>query len=39
LILDAEMTIEEELSEYLQYIMGLTETKTKEVLKVFHDYA
>lgn len=38
LILDAEMTIEEELSEYLQYIMGLTETKTKEVLKVFHDY-
>jgi len=38
LILHKDMTIEDELSEYLQYIMGLTEKKTKEVIGVFHDY-
>jgi hypothetical protein len=38
LILTPEMTLEDELSEYLQYIMGLNEKKVKEVLGVFHDY-
>ena len=38
LILTAEMTLEDELSEYLQFIMGLNEKKVKEVLGVFHDY-
>jgi len=38
LILGKDMTIEEELSEYLQYILGLNEKKTKEVLGVFNDY-
>jgi DNA repair exonuclease SbcCD nuclease subunit len=38
LILDASMTLEEELAEYLQYILGLNEKKVKEVLKVYHDY-
>jgi DNA repair exonuclease SbcCD nuclease subunit len=38
LILTTEMTLEDELSEYLQFIMGLNEKKVKEVLGVFHDY-
>jgi len=38
LILDRDMTIEEELSEYLQYILGLNDKKTKEVIGVFNDY-
>ncbi len=38
LILTSEMTLEEELSEYLQFILGLNEKKVKEVLGVFHDY-
>jgi len=38
LILGSDMTIEEELSEYLQYIVGLNTSKTKEVLGVFNDY-
>ena len=38
LILTPEMTLEDELSEYLQFIMGLNEKKVKEVLGVFHDY-
>ena len=38
LILTPEMTLEEELAEYLQYILGLNEKKVKEVLGVFHDY-
>lgn len=38
LILNPEMTLEEELSEYLQYILGLNEKKVTEVLKVYHDY-
>lgn len=38
LILTSDMTLEDELSEYLQYIMGLNEKKVKEVLGVFHDY-
>jgi DNA repair exonuclease SbcCD nuclease subunit len=38
LILTKGMTIEEELSEYLQYILGLNDKKTKEVIGVFNDY-
>jgi len=38
LILEQDMTIEEELSEYLQYILGLNTKKTKEVIGVFNDY-
>lgn len=38
LILTADMTLEDELAEYLQYIMGLNIKKVKEVLGVFHDY-
>ena len=39
LILDKEMTIEEELGEYLSYILELDENKTKNILGVFSDYA
>ena len=39
LILDKEMTIEEELNEYLSYILELEENKTKNILGVFSDYA
>ena len=39
LILDKEMTIEEELNEYLSYILELEESKTKNILGVFSDYA
>jgi hypothetical protein len=38
LILTPDMTLEDELSEYLQYIMGLNDKKVKEVLGVFYDY-
>ena len=33
------MTIEEELGEYLSYILELDESKTKNILGVFSDYA
>ena len=39
LILDKEMTIEEELGEYLSYILELEESKVKKILGVFSDYA
>ena len=39
LLLDKEMTIEEELVEYLSYILELDETKVKDVLSTFHDYS
>jgi DNA repair exonuclease SbcCD nuclease subunit len=39
LILGKEMTIEEELNEYLSYILELDENKTKNILGVFSDYA
>jgi DNA repair exonuclease SbcCD nuclease subunit len=38
LILTADMTLEDELAEYLQFILGLNDSKVKEVLGVFHDY-
>ena len=39
LILGKEMTMEEELGEYLSYILELDESKTKNILGVFSDYA
>jgi hypothetical protein len=39
LMLDREMTIEEELNEYLSYILELDDSKTKKILGVFSDYA
>ena len=39
LILDKEMTIEEELGEYLGYILELDNDKVKNILGVFSDYA
>ena len=37
LILDKEMTIEEELGEYLSYILELEEQKVKKIIGVFSD--
>ena len=39
LILDSSMTLEDELSEYLEFILGLNKKKLKEILGVFNDYA
>jgi DNA repair exonuclease SbcCD nuclease subunit len=39
LILDKEMTVEEELGEYLGYILELDNDKVKNILGVFSDYA
>ena len=39
LVLDKEMTMEEELNEYLSYILELNEDKVKNILGVFSDYA
>ena len=39
LILDKEMTIEEELGEYLSYILELDEEKVKKLIGVFSDNA
>jgi len=39
LILDKDMTIEDELVEYLSYILELKENQVKEVLGIYHDYA
>jgi DNA repair exonuclease SbcCD nuclease subunit len=38
LILSSEMTITEELAEYLEYILAFTEEKVESVLGTFHDY-
>ena len=39
LILDKEMSMEDELAEYLSYILELEDNKVKEVLSTFHDYS
>ena len=39
LILDKEMSIEEELNEYLSFILELEDNKVKQILGVFSDYA
>lgn len=38
LILTAEMSLEDELAEYLEFIMGLNTKKIAAVLEVYHDY-
>jgi hypothetical protein len=38
LILDDSMTITDELSEYLLYILELPETKVSTILDTFNDY-
>ena len=39
LILGKEMSIEEELNEYLSFILELEDNKVKQILGVFSDYA
>ena len=39
LILTKDMTIEEELIEYLSYILELEDGQVKEILGVYHDYS
>ena len=38
LILDKEFSLEEELAEYLRYILELSDDKVAKILRVFHDY-
>lgn len=38
LILDSDMNITEEVSEYLLYILELDDSKVEDLLKTFHDY-
>jgi DNA repair exonuclease SbcCD nuclease subunit len=38
LVLDKEFSLEEELVEYLKYILELNDSKVDGILKVFHDY-
>ena len=39
LILTKDMTIEDELIEYLSYILELEDGQVKEILGVYHDYS
>jgi DNA repair exonuclease SbcCD nuclease subunit len=39
LILSPEMSIEEEITDYLTYILGVSPDTVGEVLKLYHDYA
>jgi hypothetical protein len=39
LILDKDMSIQDELVEYLQYILELNDDKVKDVIGVFNDYS
>ena len=39
LIIDNEMTLEQELVEYLTYILEISETKIPKIVGVFNDYA
>jgi DNA repair exonuclease SbcCD nuclease subunit len=38
LMLSSEMTIVEELAEYLEYILALPESKVRDIIGTFHDY-
>ena len=38
LILNPEMTMTQEIQEYLEFILELPQTTIDNVLKVFHDY-
>lgn len=39
LVMDKDMTIEEEIVEYLTYILGLEEHKVQAIIGTFNDYA
>jgi hypothetical protein len=39
LIMEKDMSIEEELSEYLKYILGINEEKITGILGTFNDYS
>jgi len=39
LIMEKDMSIEEELSEYLNYILGISEEKISGILGTFNDYS
>ena len=39
LIIDKEMTLQEELVEYLTYILEISENKIPDIVGVFNDYA
>ena len=39
LIIDNEMTIQEELVEYLTYILEISEKQIPDIVGVFNDYA
>tara|TARA_Y100000590_G_C15740127_1_gene1019972 strand:- start:521 stop:1474 length:954 start_codon:yes stop_codon:yes gene_type:complete len=39
LILDNDMSIEEELAEYLSYILELKEETVQQIIGIFHDYS
>jgi len=39
LILSSEMTIEQEITDYLTFILELPTSTVEEVLKLYHDYA
>ena len=39
LLLDNDMSIEEELAEYLSYILELKEGTVKQIIGIFHDYS
>ena len=39
LIMDKDMSIAEELSEYLTYILGINEEKIDKILGTFNDYS
>lgn len=39
LVLDKEMTIQDELSEYLQYVLEIEDKKIPSIIGTFNDYA
>ena len=39
LLLDNDMSMEEELAEYLSYILELKEGTVKQIIGIFHDYS
>ena len=39
LILDSNMTMEEELAEYLSYILELKEKTVQQIIGIFHDHS
>ena len=39
LVIDKDMSIQDELIEYLTYILEISETKIPEIVGIFNDYA